>query len=259
MARAIDQGKAGEVKLGWVYDIHQKESSELVNVLKTKPEIATEIIEIFSDKCINLIIEAASQTAVEQYSLRALRSGKNLLIMSVGALANKMLLERVRSEATRRGCKVYIPSGAVLGIDGVKAAKLDEIHEAILTTRKPPAALRYSEYLKKHYTRIDGLKRPKVVFDGTARRAVKAFPASVNVAATLSLVGIGFDKTRVRIILDPKIKQNRHKIYIRSKAGEFVAETRNVPFSDKPRTSYLAALSAIRTLKNISEIFNVGT
>lgn len=259
LARAIDEGKAGKVKLRWVYDIKPEKSIALIEKLRSKPKMASGTSEIYVDKSVDLIIEAASQKAVKQYSLKALRSGKDLMIMSVGAFSDDEFYKKVTSTAERNGRRIYIPSGAVVGIDGVKASKLGKIQEVILITRKPPTALKDSEYLAKHNIRLVGLKRPQIVFEGSAREAVKAFPASVNVAATLSLAGIGSDRTRVRIIADPKIKRNIHEIHVKGKSGEIVTEARNVPFPDIRRTSYLAALSAIRTLKNLSETVCVGS
>ena len=259
LAHAIDEGKVKKVSLVWVYDIKPEKSEALVKKLRSKPKVASGASQIFADKSVDLIIEAASQSAVKQYSFPALQSGKDLMVMSVGAFSDDKLFRKLKLEAERHGRRIYIPSGAVLGIDGVKASKLGKICEVVLTTRKPPAAFEYSEYLKAHRIRITGLRKPKVIFDGPARKAVAAFPASVNVAATLSLAGVGFDKTRVRIIADPKIKINIHEIRVRGESGEFLTEARNVPFPDVPRTSYQAALSAIRTLNNLSDTVRVGT
>jgi len=259
LARAIDKGRAGEAELAWLYDLKPEKSEALAKKLRSKPRIAKNVTEIYADKTVGMVIEAASQLAVEQYSTDVLRSGKDLTVMSVGAFADERLLKSVRSAAEQSGHKIYIPSGAVLGIDGVKAAELGEIEEVTLSTRKPPAALAYSTYLEEHGIKLRGLKKARTVFDGPARKAVKAFPRSVNVAATLSLAGIGLDKTRVRVIADPKLRRNVHEIRVRGKAGEFVTKTQNVPFPDAPKTSYLAALSAVRTLRNLSESIRVGT
>ncbi len=259
LAKAVGEGRAGDAKLGWVYDLKPKKSEALVRKLRLKPKIAKSASEIYADETVDLVIEAASQLAVEQYSLDVLSSGKDLMVMSVGAFADENLRKSVWRAAEQNGRRVYIPSGAVLGIDGVKAAELGKIHGVILTTRKPPAALAYSDYLRERRINLKGLKKPKIVFDGPARKAVKAFPASVNVAATLSLAGIGFDRTRVRVIADPTIKRNVHEIRVKGKSGEFVTDAKNVPFPETRRTSYLAALSAIRTLRNLSETIRVGT
>jgi aspartate dehydrogenase len=259
LAKAIDGGRAGDVKLGWIYDLKHEKSEALAGKLRSRPKIARSASEIYADKTVDLVIEAASQLAVEQYSVDVLNSRKDLMVMSVGAFADQKLLMRVRKAAERNDCRVYIPSGAVLGIDGVKAAELGRLQRVTLTTRKPPAALAYSEYLRKRGIWLKGLKRPRVVFDGPAREAVRAFPASVNVAATLSLAGIGLDKTRVRVVADPKLRRNVHEIHVKGKSGELTAVARNVPFPDSRRTSYLAALSAIRMLKNLSEAVQIGT
>jgi len=259
LAKAIDAGKAGEAELIWLYDLNPEKSEALAKKLRSKPGVAKNVAEIYVDDATNLIIEAASQKAVAQYALDVLRSGKDLMVMSVGAFSDEKLLSSVRKISERSGRKVYVPSGAVLGIDGVKAAMFDEIEEAILTTRKPPATLAYSAYLQKRGIDLTGLKEPLVVFEGLAREAVRAFPESVNVAATLSLAGIGFDKTNVRIIADPSLGRNVHEIRVRGEAGEFITEARNLPSPENPRTSYLAALSAIRALRNLTEAIRIGT
>lgn len=259
LARMIESGEAGDVKLSWVYDLKQECCRRLVAGLKCKPRLLRWADEIYENKNADIVIEAASQDAVRQYSLGVLRSGKDLIILSVGALSDDELLHSLRTEAKRMGRKIYIPSGAVVGIDGVKSSSLREIKEAKLITRKPPSAFKDNEYLKRRRIRLDGLRSPRVIFSGTAREAVKLFPASVNVAATLSLAGVGFDRTSVTIIADPRIKRNIHEIRIRGESGEILSRSLNVPLPEVPRTSYLAALSAARTLKNLSETIQIGT
>ncbi len=259
LARKIDEGEAGDSQLAWVYDANPGSSRRLTAGIGKKPKIARTFGDMVKDKSVSIIIEAASQEAVRQYSHEVLKSGKDLMVISVGALADDGLLEQLRAEAARRGRRIYIPSGAIIGIDGVKSSALAGLEEATLTTRKPPAAFRDNEYLAARGVKLTNLRKPKVVFDGTAREAVKAFPASVNVAATLSLAGIGFDRTRVRVVADPTISKNIHEVKVRGESGELTAEARNEPFPDVPRTSYLAALSVIRTLKGLSETIHVGT
>lgn len=259
LARAIDRGEAGDVELAWLYDLKPEKSAALAKKMRSQPRLAKNATEIFADKGTDLVIEAASQLAVEQYSVDALKSNKDLMVMSVGAFGDEELLERVKAEARRVGRRILVPSGAILGVDGIKAAALGGIERAILTTRKPPKALAYSTYVKRKGVKLAKLRKPLVVYEGPAREAVKAFPESVNVAATLSLVGVGFDKTRVRIVADPKLDRNVHEIRVQGKAGEFITEARNVPSPDNPRTSYLAALSAIRALRNLTETIRIGT
>lgn len=259
LARMIESGEAGEAELSWVYDLRQECCRRLVAGLKKKPRILRRTDEVYENKNAAIVVEAASQEAVRQYSLGILRSGKDLVILSVGALSDDELLNRLRAEAKKRGRKIYIPSGAVVGIDGVKSLALRKIKEAELITRKPPSAFKDNDYLKGKKIKLTGLKAPKVIFRGTAREAVKLFPASVNVAATLSLAGVGFDRTLVTIVADPRIKRNIHEIRICGESGEILSRSLNVPFPESPRTSYLAALSAARMLKNLSETVQVGT
>jgi len=259
IAKAIDAGEAGEVELAWIFDIRSESCESLAKKLHSKPKLAKNIGEILADKSIDLVIEAASQTAVAQYALNVLRSKKELMLMSVGALGDEKLLDSIKKEAERAGKKVHVPSGAILGVDGIKAAKIAGIEEATLTTRKPAKTLASSAYVREHGIDLTKTKKPTVIFEGPAREAVKAFPESVNVAATLSLAGIGFDRTKVRVIADPSLDRNVHEIRVRGKAGEFMTEAKNVPSPDNPRTSYLAALSAIRTLRNLTENVKIGT
>ncbi|MEM2878219.1 MAG: aspartate dehydrogenase [Candidatus Hadarchaeales archaeon] len=259
LAKAVDSGVIGGVRLSWLYDIVPEKSDALAKKLRKKPKIANTAGDIYSDRNLDLVVEAASQEAVRQYSLDVLKSGKNLMVMSVGAFSDEKLLSRVRKMADAKGRRVYIPSGAILGIDGIKASQIGGIEKVLLVTRKPPSALAYSDYLKSRRISVKGLKSPKIVFEGPAREAVKAFPASVNVAATLSLAGIGFDRTRVRVVADPTISRNVHEIWVRGKFGSLFTQAHNLPFPESRRTSYLAALSAIRTLKNIGESIRVGT
>jgi aspartate dehydrogenase len=194
IAKAFDEGKiAGE--LVSVYDTDNAKPRELLAKLKKKPRIAKSFEELL--KGTDIIVEAASQNAVREYALKVISAGKSILIMSSGALADERLLERLTSQASKRNVKIYIPSGAVCGIDGVKAAALDGVDSVLLQTTKPP----------KSMPEFKNLRRRSVIFDGPAIKAVKLFPANVNVSAVLSLAGIGAKKTRVKIIVDPKTKK----------------------------------------------------
>jgi aspartate dehydrogenase len=259
LARAVREGRAGRVQLRYLFDRDPSRSRRLAEELGGGVRVAGSFSEILSDPETRVVVEAASQAAVAEYGEEVLRSGKDLMVMSVGALADEDLLRRLREAAARGGSRIHIPSGSVLGVDGVKAAGLVGIREAQLTTRKPPAALAYSPYLKERGVDLSHLKEPKVVFEGTAREAVRAFPESVNIAATLALAGVGFDGLRVRIIADPTLDRNVHELRVRGEAGEMVTVARNVPSPGNPRTSYLAALSAIMRLRDLVETLLVGT
>ena len=206
----------------------------------------------------DLIVEAASQSAVIEFIPKALEMGKDVVVMSVGAFVDDDFKEKCRILAKQNSCKVYIPSGAVCGIEGIGAATIAEVEEIILMTYKPPEAFKGDKYLKKKGIDLANLKRPKVIFSGHAEDAVTKFPNNINVAATLSLAGLGIERTTVKIVVDPKATMNQHRIIAKGEFGEIECWTRNMPFPDNPRTSYLAALSLISAVKKIAGNFWVG-
>jgi len=259
LAKAIDSGQVKEVKLSVVYDVELEHAESLAKSLKAHPEVVSDISNIIEDKNINLVIEAASQDAVKKYSVDILESGKDLIAMSVGAFSDDKLLNKVKEITKKVDTRLYIPSGAILGLDGIKAVKGVGIDEVTLTTRKPSSTLSSTKYVIDKGLDLSNLKEPLAIFKGSAGETVSVFPKSVNVAATISLAGIGFDKTKVRVIADPSIDRNIHAIYIKSKAGEFNTESCNIPSPDNPKTSYLAALSAVRTLQNLTESIIIGS
>ena len=166
--------------------------------------------------------------------------------MSVGSLSDDKFRNELEKTALEKKCKIYIPSGAVCGIDGILSASIDLIDEVTLVTTKPPSALG-----KKYSKRT-------VVFKGKARDAVKKFPSNINVAASLSLAGKGFDETKVEIVTDPVVSRNSHKILAHGKFGRLRAEVENMPNPNNPKSSYMASLSAIATLKRIINPIQIG-
>ena len=200
---------------------------------------------------LDLVIEAASQEAVAQYGITVLRAGCDLMVLSVGALGSKDLFDSLMREASKRGLSIYVPSGAVAGMDGVFAAAQAGLGEVTLVSTKPPEGFKDAPYLIDKGIDLKGIVSPKTLFEGPASEAVKAFPKNVNVAATLSLCGLGLEGTNVRIVADPEAVKNKHEILAKGAFGELRVEVQNVPSPQNPRTSYLAALSAIGCLKKI--------
>jgi len=247
--------------------LEEEKKIERVFLIDNKPEYIELLCAKYSkaSKCIfpdvlsqvGLAIECASQEAVSVYVPTILEHGVDVLILSVGALADDGLRERIFALAAEKGARVYIPSGAIAGVDAISAVKGSGIYEIVLETRKPPSAFDDAT-LAKHGLRKDEVKSEVVIYEGSAREAVKKFPKNVNVAATLSLAGMGFDKTKVRLVIDPAINTNTHRIIVKGDFGEMVLETRNKPFPHNPRTSYLAALSAINAVRKITGSVWVG-
>ena len=257
IAKSVDSGIVPMMKIKVIYDRNIHKSEALASILKDKPKIARSFDEFLSED-INLVIEAASQEAVRAYSLPILRSGKDLMIMSVGALVDEKLLAEIREEAMRNGRRVYIPSGAILGIDGLRAACIGGIHKVILTSRKPPKAFEDDEYIKGIGLNLKDVTEPLLVFEGSARDACKLLPRSVNIASTISLAGIGADRTLVRVYIDPTIDRNIHELYVEGEFGRFHVETMNLQSPSNPKTSLLAALSALAVLRSIIDPIKIG-
>jgi aspartate dehydrogenase len=179
------------------------------------------------------------------------------MIMSVGGIIEHY--KELEVLTREKNARIFIPSGAICGIDGLKAATFGKINKVILTTKKPPKAFLGLPYVLKKKIRLDNINEDTVLFEGDALSAIRSFPQNINVAATLSIAGIGPDNTLVRIMASPNITKNIHEIEIESDAGTIFTRTENVVHPDNPKTSYLAVLSAIATLKQILEPIKIGT
>ena len=240
VAKAADKIK--EVNKIYLFDLKIDASEKLCKSVK-KAEIKP--VKDFIDD-VEVVFEAASQSAVEEYAEEILNAGKDFVIMSVGSLLDEEFRTKIEQIAKLKYCKIHLPSGAVCGIDGVLSASVDFIDEVTLVTTKPPESL--------------GKKVDKrtIVFEGNAREAVKKFPMNINVAASLSIAGVGFDKTKVEIVADPVVTRISHKILAHGKFGRLRAEVENMPNPNNPKTSYMASLSAIATLKRIINPIQIG-
>lgn len=177
------------------------------------------------------------------------------MVISVGALLDH---PEVIEDARRSGRRLFIPSGAIAGLDGIKGACVGPIDHVTITTRKPPAGLEGAPYLIEHEISVAGLKAEHEVFSGTAREACRGFPANVNVTAAVSLAGIGPDRTRVRILAVPGLKRNCHDVEVEGEFGRLHVHVENVP-SENPRTGKLTALSIIRSIQDAVDSVRIGT
>ena len=254
IAKAIDS-KEIDADLVSVCDHNPATAKSLIDSLKRKPVRAgLEELVSLSD----LVVEAASQRAVPAVARAALGAGKNLMIMSVGALVDAELYRELKRLAADHGSRVYLPSGAISGLDGLKSASIGKIRKVTLTTTKNPAGLEGAPYIRDRGIDLKALKEPTLIFEGSASEAVKAFPANVNVAATLRLAARE-GEVRVKVVADPQIKVNQHEIVAEGDFGRITTRVENVPSPKNPKTSYLAALSAIATLRSIVEPLKIGT
>ena len=224
-------------------DIDSKKALDLAKKIKPRPVI-TDIENLIRKS--DLVIEAAGVGVSAGIARKAILHRKDVLIMSTGGLLkNSSLFKQAKS----KGRNVYIPSGAICGMDGLKAAGIGRIKKVALTTRKPPRGLKGAPYFKD--LNIDSIKKETIIYNGNAEEAIKYFPKNINVAATLSLSGIGPRRTKVRIITSPRYTRNTHEVEVEGEFGRFFTRTENVPSKKNPKTSQLAIFSALATLKEI--------
>src|SRR5262245_63442742 len=210
--------------------------------------------EAFPDHA-DLAIECAPASVLERICRPMLEAGKQVMVISAGALLPRPELIEL---AKARGGQIVVPTGALLGLDAVSAAAEGTIHSVRMITRKPPGGLAGAPYLEANRISVDGLNTAKRVFAGTAREAAAGFPANVNVAAALSLAGIGPDRTTVEIWADPAVERNCHTIEVDSDSARFTLSIENIP-SENPKTGRITALSVLAALRKLKAPLRVGT
>jgi aspartate dehydrogenase len=215
------------------------------------PLVAVEAFPQYAD----MAIECAPAAMLERICRPMLEAGKQVMVLSCGALLPRPDLVEL---AKAHGGRILVPTGALLGLDAVVAAAEGTIHSVRMTTRKPPNGLTGAPYLVKNRISVEGLNAAKLVFSGTAREAAAGFPANVNVAAALSLAGIGPDKTMIDIWADPKVERNCHSIEVDSDSARFTLSIENIP-SENPKTGKNVALSVIAALRKMHAPLAVGT
>ncbi len=204
----------------------------------------------------DIYIECASGSVAGEVAKYALEKGKIAIIASIGGLGD---ISEYRVIAERTGGRLILPSGAIAGLDALKAIPSESVTGVLLKTTKPSSTLADAEYLKENGINTLELTEPKCVFSGTAREAAKAFPRSINVAAALAHASVGLDKTDVEIWADPDGDRNRHAIRVESGHGILIMDVANVPFEENPRTSRLAAYSILATVRGLTKPIVVGT
>lgn len=207
----------------------------------------------------DLIIEAAEQEVVRKYAPLFLEAKKDLMIMSIGALVDSRFLQELIDLAQTNGVRIIVPSGAIGGLDAIKSANIGKITEVVIKNIKPPDALEGAPYIVRKNIDLKSMTKPTQIYEGFADEAAREFPKNLNVTIALSLAGIGPEKTRVIVIVDPGETRNIHEITAKGDFGEATFTVAGLPSPDNPKTSYLAGLSAIATLGNLLNPLQVGT
>jgi aspartate dehydrogenase len=227
------------------------------SVVQRLPNVDVQVCDVqtLAERC-DVVVEALPRALFRSVAVHAIERGRVFVPLSVGALLDEDdLIERARMT----GARIIVPTGALVGLDAVRAAAEGRIVSATIETRKPPDGLRGAPYLDEHGISLDGLREPVRVFAGSARDGVRGFPANVNVAAALSLAGIGPDRTRLEIWADPALERNIHKISVESDAARFTMRIEGAPSEENPRTGKLTPLSTIATLRGLVSTLRVGT
>jgi aspartate dehydrogenase len=208
---------------------------------------------------LDVIVEAASHDALEQYGIDILKAGVDFVPVSLGALVDDGLLRRLKEAAVAGGSTLHIPSGGIGGLDALQAAIIAGVDRVTMTTRKPPVAWKKIPYVDAMNLDLDGMTEPTVLYEGPARHCVREFPQNINIAADLSLAGIGFDRTIIRIVADPTIVLNTHEIEWEGAAGKVRIVMQNLPIPVNPKTTYQASLSILAALKRLRSPYHIGT
>lgn len=261
LAMAIESRTIANASLTGVFDIIDNNANILKSKLSSNNPKVYSNFDSLVDSEADIIVEAASQEAVRKFGKQILEANKDLMIMSVGALANTIFLtELLDLDPVRKGhSKIYVPTGAIAGIDAIRSVRhlLDSI---TLTTTKSPRALAGAPFFATGGVNLDMITKITEIYDGSASEAVKLFPANVNVAAVLSLAGLGADKTKVRVLVDPHATTNQHEIVATGRFGDIKITVNNVPAPGNPKTSFLAVLSAIECLRSIcDDVIRIGS
>ena len=204
----------------------------------------------------DIVVECAPAAVFRELALPVIEAGKIFVPLSVGQLLVHDDLETLAAET---GARILVPTGALLGLDAVRAAAEGTIESVTMVTRKPPGGLKGAPHLVQNNIEVDGLSEALCVFKGTAREGAKGFPANVNVAAALSLAGIGPDRTTLEIWADPAVTRNMHEIRVEADSARFTLGIENVPSEANPRTGKITALSTIALLRGLTQTMRVGS
>lgn len=227
-----------------------------VDALKALGALAAVVTpEELASRC-DIIVECAPTEAFASIAKPALAAGRTLLTVSAAAIIRDMTIVDL---AQRHGGRIVLATGALLGLDAVRAAAEGVIHSVDMVTRKPPRSLVGAPHLIENGIDIADLSEPLLVFDGSARDGAKGFPANVNVAASLALAGIGPDATRLQIWADPTKTRNTHTIKVDADSARFEMTIENIPSAEKPGTGKITALSVVAALRSLAAPLRAGT
>ena len=253
VAAELDSGFAPNAALGAITSRDMERARWFADSLASAPPAVSleRMVEM-----VDLVVEAAPASAMDEIAKATLSAGKDLMALSGGALLER---DDLFALAAANGARIYVPSGAIAGLDGVAGAAAGRVDSVTMVTRKPPGGLAGAPGVEKAGIDLAAVREPTVVFEGDALEACRLFPANVNVSAALSLAGIGARRTQIRIYADPTVDRNTHDITVEGEFGKLSVRIENIPSPSNPRTGIMSALSALAALRRISSTVRVGT
>lgn len=253
VARALDRGELPGLRLAAVSANDKAKAQGKLADFSAIPKLV-ELGELAEHG--DVVVESVPAAHFDTIAQPAVEAGRIFLVLSGGALLSRPeLIER----AAETGARIILPTGALLGLDAVRGAAEGPVNSVTMVTRKPPGGLAGAPHIEATGVVLEDIVEPTRVFEGTARDAAKGFPANINVAAALSLAGIGPDRTRVEIWADPTVERNTHTIKVDAEAVRFEMTIENVPSMENPRTGLLTPLSTLATLRSLTSHIRVGT
>jgi aspartate dehydrogenase len=251
VARRIEAGIPGLVLNAVSVRDAQRARRNLPAIGDSIPVLA---VEALAQSC-DLVVECLPPAMFRTVASSTIERGRLFMPLSVGQLLENWDFV---ARAKQTGARILVPTGGLIGLDAVRAVAEGVVRSVIMITRKPPNGLEGAPYLIERGISLKNLKEPLKVFDGTARDGARGFPANVNVAAALSLAGIGADRTRLEIWADPALDRNTHRIEVDADTAQFSMSIANVP-SENPRTGRIVALSTVAALRGLVSELKVGT
>jgi aspartate dehydrogenase len=253
VARRVDQGGIKDMTLVAISARDQPKAKERLAGFNHLPDVVP--LGALAEKA-DVIVECVPAASFMEVARPTLEKGRIFMPLSVGALLDHMDLVKV---ARKTGGRIIIPTGALIGLDAVRAAASGGLRTVKLTTRKPPDGLKDAPYVVANGISLDGLTKPKLLFSGSAREAAKGFPANLNVGVALALAGLGPEATKVEIWADPGVNRNIQSVEVTSDCADFSMTIENVPSEENPRTGKITAHSVIAALKRLTEPLVVGS